>query len=58
MLETGKIFNGNCIDEMSKMPENSIDYLLLLHHTMLVLAMTPTMIECLWIHIGNLLKIG
>ena len=25
MLETGKIFNGNCIDEMSKMPENSID---------------------------------
>jgi site-specific DNA-methyltransferase (adenine-specific) len=25
MLETGKIFNGNCVDEMSKMPENSID---------------------------------
>jgi len=25
MLETGKILNGNCVDEMSKMPENSID---------------------------------
>jgi site-specific DNA-methyltransferase (adenine-specific) len=25
MLETGKIFNGNCVDEMSKMSENSID---------------------------------
>jgi len=25
MLETGKIFNGNCVDEMSKMTENSID---------------------------------
>ena len=25
MLETGKIFNGNCVDEMSKMPENSVD---------------------------------
>ena len=25
MLETGKIYNGNCVDEMSKMPENSID---------------------------------
>ena len=25
MLETGKIINGNCIDEMSKFPENSVD---------------------------------
>ena len=25
MLETGKIINGDCIDEMSKLPESSID---------------------------------
>jgi DNA modification methylase len=25
MLETGKIINGDCIDEMSKFPENTID---------------------------------
>lgn len=26
-METGKIINGNCIDEMSKMPESSIDFM-------------------------------
>ena len=25
MIETGKVFNGNCIDEMNKLPESSID---------------------------------
>ena len=25
MMETNKIINGNCIEEMSKLPENSID---------------------------------
>lgn len=25
MLETGKIINGNCLDEMSKFPEGSVD---------------------------------